>query len=183
SYDPDGNYFLDRGADDECYYDCGNWADEWCDAHPGECESCDCAHSHYSGDQAGHTTYESCEQKGKACWWMMARLAGWDPGTSGTTTVGPSTTTTAGTDTTTTTTTEDGSICPSEAIYGEYSKETELLRYVRDNVLSATPEGRELIKLYYEWSPFVVKLMGKDEEFKEEVKAVVDGILQLTEVE
>ena len=138
-------------------------------------------HSHYSGDQAGHTTYESCEQKGKAFWWMMARLAGWDPGTSGTTTVGSSTTTTAGTDTTTTT--EDGGICPSEAIYGEYSKETELLRYMRDNVLSATPEGQELIKLYYEWSPFVVKLMGKNEEFKEEVKAIVDGILQLIKKE
>ena len=131
-------------------------------------------HAHYSGDQAGHTTYESCEQKGKAFWWIMARLAGWDPGTSGTTTIGPSTTTT---------TTEEGGMCPSEMIYGEYSKETELLRYVRDNVLSKTPEGREIVRLYYKLSPVIVKVMREDEEFKEEVKAVVDGILQLTEAE
>jgi hypothetical protein len=36
-------------------------------------------HSQFNGDEAGHTTYESCEQKGRAVWWMMARLAGWEP--------------------------------------------------------------------------------------------------------
>ncbi len=35
-------------------------------------------HPHYSGNQAGHTTFESCENKGKAFWWLMARLSGWD---------------------------------------------------------------------------------------------------------
>lgn len=39
-------------------------------------------HPQFNGDQAGHTTYESCEQKGKAVWWMMARLAGWTGATS-----------------------------------------------------------------------------------------------------
>lgn len=34
-------------------------------------------HPHYSGDEAGHTTYESCENKAKAYWWMLARIAGW----------------------------------------------------------------------------------------------------------
>ena len=34
-------------------------------------------HSHFDGNEAGHTTYESCEQKGKAVWWMMAKLTGW----------------------------------------------------------------------------------------------------------
>ena len=70
SYDPDGNYFLDRGATDSCNYDGGNWADEWCTAHPGECVSCSCAHSRCL----------NCQQKGRAFWHMMARLAGWDGG-------------------------------------------------------------------------------------------------------
>lgn len=69
--------------------------------------------------------------------------------------------------------------CPSEQIYGEHSEETELLRYIRDNVLSHIPEGRELIRLYYQWSPVIVKAMEEDEKFKEEVKEVFDGALEL----
>ena len=64
-------------------------------------------------------------------------------------------------------------------LYGENSEETELLRNFRDNVLSKTPEGQELIRLYYEWSPTIVKVMEKDEEFKKQVKEMVDGILPL----
>jgi hypothetical protein len=33
---------------------------------------------HFNGDEAAHTTYESCEQKGRATWWLVARLAGWE---------------------------------------------------------------------------------------------------------
>jgi hypothetical protein len=70
SYDPDGNYFLDKGANDACNYNGGNWAVEWCNGNPDKCEDCSCSHSHCL----------NCQQKGKAFWWMMARVAGWDGG-------------------------------------------------------------------------------------------------------
>jgi len=69
--------------------------------------------------------------------------------------------------------------CAAKEIYGKYSKEVEFLRQVRDNVLSQTEEGRELIRLYYQWSPVIVKAMEEDDEFKEEVKEMIDGILPL----
>ena len=60
SYDPDGTYYPD-GADD-----CA-WCTTWCESH--ECPACDsCAHSHCF----------NCYQKGKAFWWMVAHLAGWE---------------------------------------------------------------------------------------------------------
>lgn len=107
------------------------------------------------------------------------------PVTTTTTTTIPSNTTTTMVSTTTTTTilttttTTIPSICAIEEIYGGYAEETELLRYFRDNVLSETPEGQEIIELYYQWSPMIVKTMEKDEEFKEEVKTIIDRILLL----
>jgi hypothetical protein len=71
------------------------------------------------------------------------------------------------------------SACPLVKIYGEDSEEVALLRYLRDNVLSKTPEGREIIKLYYQWSPIIVQTMDHDEEFKQEVKEMVDGVLEM----
>jgi hypothetical protein len=72
-YDPDGNDYLDLGAEDDCDYYVDstkhNWADDWCTAHPGSdlCDSCSCAHSRAL----------NCNLKARAFWWMMARLAGW----------------------------------------------------------------------------------------------------------
>jgi hypothetical protein len=37
------------------------------------------------------------------------------------------------------------------------------MRYIRDNVFNKTPEGKELIELYYEWSPEILKAMEKEE--------------------
>ena len=68
-------------------------------------------------------------------------------------------------------------ICPATLIYDSDSTETELMRSIRDNVLSKTKEGRELIKLYYQWSPFIIRAMEEDEDFKDEMKELVDGIL------
>ena len=69
SYDPDGDYFLDLYANDNCDYNGGNWAQEWCAEHPGDplCESCSCAHSQSI----------NCNRKARAFWYMLARLEGW----------------------------------------------------------------------------------------------------------
>jgi len=59
SYDPDGNYYPD--ASDAC-----DWCDAWCAEH--DCPDCSCAHSQCF----------NCHQKGKAFWWLLARIAGWN---------------------------------------------------------------------------------------------------------
>jgi len=70
SYDPDGRSFLGLGANDNCDYTGGNWASEWCAAHPGSelCAECDCAHSQPL----------TCNLKGRAFWRMLAARAGWN---------------------------------------------------------------------------------------------------------
>lgn len=35
-------------------------------------------HQQFNGDEAGHTTLESCRQKGRAVWWLLASIAGWE---------------------------------------------------------------------------------------------------------
>jgi len=67
--------------------------------------------------------------------------------------------------------------CAAEAIYGEHSEKTTLLRYFRDEILTQSPGGQELIRLYYELSPVIVKAMEEDEAFKEDVKKVIDDAL------
>ena len=89
SYDPDGNYYLNRGADDGCNYNGGNWAEEWCAEHPGSdlCLSC----SHPEHGECAHSHFLNCNLKARAFWWMMARLAGFG-GTPLTPTKQPATT-------------------------------------------------------------------------------------------
>ena len=76
-------------------------------------------------------------------------------------------------------TTTSTMLCPIEEIYDEHSDAAESLRYFRDNVLNQTPEGQELIKLYYQWIPVIVKVMEEDEVFKKDVEEMIDGVLQL----
>jgi hypothetical protein len=83
------------------------------------------------------------------------------------------------TSTSSSTTTAPLQICPFQEIYGEYSQEVEYLRYIRDKVLRQTTEGRELIKLYYQWSPAIVMAMEEDELFKEELREIMDGVLSM----
>ncbi|MCK5186585.1 MAG: hypothetical protein KAR43_05570, partial [Deltaproteobacteria bacterium] len=80
---------------------------------------------------------------------------------------------------TSTTTTSTTQHCSLEEIYDASSEEIKHLRNFRDEVLSTTPEGQALIKLYYEWSPAIVNAMVEDKGFRKEVKEMIDGLLGL----
>ena len=76
-------------------------------------------HPDFNGNEAGHTTYSSCEQKGRAFWWLMAMLAGWNaPATTptSTTTAITTSTTTSGETTTSTITNGDPDQFPPEIL-------------------------------------------------------------------
>lgn len=88
--------------------------------------------------------------------------------------------TTTITTTTPITTTEPSGLCPSQEIYGEDSEEVQILRYFRDNVLSQTKEGQEVIKMYYQWSPVITMAIRKDKALKAELKELIDEVLLLT---
>ena len=87
--------------------------------------------------------------------------------------------TTTTTTATSTSTTPTNPPCPTEEIYGEASPEAALLRNARDTLLSTTPEGQEVIKLYYQWSPLIVAAMKADDHFKEQLKALLDEVIAL----
>ncbi len=79
----------------------------------------------------------------------------------------------------TTTTISFEDLCLSETIYGEDSEEVKFLRTFRSNVLGKTREGRELIDLYYQWSPAIVNAIEADDDFKQEVKDIMDLMLTM----
>ncbi len=77
---------------------------------------------------------------------------------------------------------ENMSTCLFSMLYGENSEAVEIARDFRDNVLSKSPEGQEIIKLYYQWSPIILNAMEEDGEFRQEIKEIIDGVLSLLRI-
>lgn len=76
SYDPDGNYYLDKAANDGCFYDSdgdgtreSNWATAWQDAHDEGTDWYSC--------ESQHSQPINANMKAYAAWWLWARIAGW----------------------------------------------------------------------------------------------------------
>jgi hypothetical protein len=67
--------------------------------------------------------------------------------------------------------------CAVEAALDNDQTTLAILRTFRDDVLSKTPEGQSLIRLYYEWSPAIVRIIEQDEKYKQEIKGIIDGIV------
>jgi hypothetical protein len=70
SYCRNNNKVLFDFADLDCWYNGEQYTE---DGIPLE-------HPQYWGDQGGHASYASCDNKAKAFWWLLARIAGWDGG-------------------------------------------------------------------------------------------------------
>jgi hypothetical protein len=64
-------------------------------------------------------------------------------------------------------------------LLGSDNPQLDILREFRDEVLAQTPEGQEIIRLYYELSPVIVRAMEEDEEFKAQMKEMVEGALKM----
>ena len=73
------------------------------------------------------------------------------------------------------------SSCPVVQLYGESSEQVQLLRNFRDTVLKETPEGQQLIKLYYEWSPLLARALDKDDGFRAEIREMIEGIVPVVQ--
>jgi hypothetical protein len=76
SFDPDGKVnYMELNCRDTCDYRKGrsriNWAEEWINNNPD--------HGLALPSSAAHTHPLNGALKGRAFWWMMAQLAGWNP--------------------------------------------------------------------------------------------------------
>jgi hypothetical protein len=107
NYDPDNNYYLNKRLDDALYYDStlpydsgsrdANWASEFLTLHDdGELDRLttgnnvsgysgvsSCAHSPEGGETSDARL--NCVLKGRASWYLFARLVGWNGGDADTT--------------------------------------------------------------------------------------------------
>lgn len=77
SCNPDGNYYLDKYANDNCDYDSDgngsldrNWAIDWQNSHTLNVDWFNCS--------AAHSQPLNGNLKAYAAWWLWAKLAGWE---------------------------------------------------------------------------------------------------------
>ena len=77
SYDPDGNFYLNKMANDNCDYDSDNngtrdknWALDWQGSHTENIDWYSCS--------AAHSQALNGNRKAYAAWWLWASLAGWE---------------------------------------------------------------------------------------------------------
>jgi hypothetical protein len=72
SFAPNGKTnYMELFAKDSCDYRGGNWADQWLEANPDSGIALPAS--------AAHSRPLNAALKGRAFWWMLARLAGWSP--------------------------------------------------------------------------------------------------------
>lgn len=83
SYDPDGNFYLNKMANDNCDYDSDNngtrdknWALDWQNSHIQNVDWYSCSAAHSQALNGNRKTY--------AAWWLWASLAGWEGVIAGT---------------------------------------------------------------------------------------------------
>lgn len=67
SYDPDGNYYLDKNGNDACSYSDGNWATAWQNNHTENIDWYDCG--------GAHTESINSNMKAYATWWLFVQIA------------------------------------------------------------------------------------------------------------
>ncbi|MFZ0452472.1 MAG: T9SS type A sorting domain-containing protein [Ignavibacteriaceae bacterium] len=77
SYDPDGNFYLNKMANDNCDYDSDNngtrdknWAVDWQESHTENVDWYNCSPAHSQALNGNRKAY--------AAWWLWASLAGWE---------------------------------------------------------------------------------------------------------
>jgi hypothetical protein len=69
--------------------------------------------------------------------------------------------------------------CLTAYLLGDGSPELDILRQFRDEVLSKTAAGREIIRLYYYAGPMLIQAMEKDEKLRDYMTKLLDTALLL----